>query len=231
MYLSLIIPCYQEALILKKHFDIIRLTLDEFRQPYEIILIDDASKDATPRIIEELVQQNPNTHAIYHRKNMGRGYCVKEGVHLAKGKISGFIDVDLEVHARYIPAVISALENGCDIATGLRNYRGEWHRVVLNETYSWMVKHYLGLNLQDTETGFKFWKTEKIKTIIDKIQSDHWFFDTEIMAVIYKKGLKVSEVPVVFKRNPDVKSTVHVVRDIWHYLKNLYLFKKRFSKL
>ena len=121
--LSLILPCYNEASHLSDSLLRITKVLDNTRFSYEIILIDDCSDDNTLSIIKDVVKESNNMKYLVHVKNMGRGYTAREGLLIADGKVAGFIDIDLEVDAYYIPAFISSiLDYHYDVAIGYRFY-------------------------------------------------------------------------------------------------------------
>jgi hypothetical protein len=87
---------------------------------------------------------------------VGRGGTVSDGIRVACGRFVGFIDVDLEVHARYILPCLIALEQGYDVATALRIYKlhlRSLHRHIMSRGYHALLRWRLGLPLEDTETG------------------------------------------------------------------------------
>ena len=86
----------------------------------------------------------------------------------------------------------------------------------------------LGLPYQDTETGYKFFRRERILPLLDEAQSNGWFWDTELMALCHKHGLNVCEVPALFIRRWDKASTVKPLRDSVAYFRELLRFRKRF---
>ncbi len=112
--LSLVIPCYNEELILRDSIREVIEILDNTRFNYEIIFVDDYSRDNTRQIINDIIDGYPdkNLSRIFHKKNTGRGGAVMDGIRVAKGEVAGFIDIDLEVHARYIPSCVLAIKNG-----------------------------------------------------------------------------------------------------------------------
>ena len=88
-----------------------------------------------------------------------------DGFRAARGEITGFLDVDLEVHARYIPSLVRAIEQGADVATVRRIYAfqlGSLDRYVMSRGYSWLVRWLLGVPIRDTETGYKFFRRERL---------------------------------------------------------------------
>ncbi len=229
--LSLIIACYHEEKFLRESVHTIVSTLDNSVFSYELIFVDDKSKDKTPEIIASLVKKNKNFRAIYHNANQGRGKTVRDGIAVAMGKVVGFIDIDLEVSPVYIPSFVRMIVDGkADVVTGLRVYREgvmSLHRSILSRGYSWLVRSILGITLQDTETGYKFFNRKKILPILKKTHNNGWFWDTEVMTYAHYLRLSIKEVPVLFVRRFDKKSSVRLVRDTIDYLWNLLAFRKR----
>lgn len=230
--LTLVVPCYNEFPHLLSNLFKIKKVMDNTRYSYEIILIDDCSSDNTLSIIKEIVETMDNARYISHKRNMGRGYTVREGLLQAKGKVAGFIDIDLEVDAHYIPIFVSAiLDEHYDVSIGYRFYHIDFSlecllRNILSIIYRKIVRHILRLPFKDTEAGYKFFNMETAEKIIKRSCYNKWFWDTEIVANAYMTNLKIKEIPSVFIRNPLKKSTVKVLRDSWQYIKDIYRFKK-----
>jgi dolichyl-phosphate beta-glucosyltransferase len=229
--ISIIIACYNEETHLKKNIKKIQAVLDQTSYSYEFIIIDDKSRDDTPAVISEIVKDKENFSAYFHNQNVGRGGTVREGLLKARGRYAGFLDIDLEVTAHYIPPIIGALEKGAGVATIHRIYKFKFGldsltRTIMSVGYRKLLKSTLHLPFQDTETGFKFFNSEKARTIIEKSKNPGWFWDTEIMALAYYHHLKVKEIPGLFLKNPEKQSTVKPFSDAWQYLKALWKFKK-----
>jgi GT2 family glycosyltransferase len=168
---------------------------------------------------------------LFHEKNTGRGGTVCEGIRMAQGKIVGFIDIDLEVHARYIPSMLSAIEQeGYDVWTAYRIYKIHLKAIprhILTIGYRKLARKLLKTDILDTETGFKFFDREKIMPVIDACRNNGWFWDTEVMILSQKMGLKIKEIPCLFIRRTDKVSSVNIVADTIDYLKNIWEFKNR----
>lgn len=228
--ITIIIACYNELPHLKASIAEIDHVLAKTRYCYDLIFIDDCSIDGTQEIIKDICREKPNFKYILHEKNVGRGGTVKEGLLMSNTKIAGYLDIDLEVHARYIPALLEAIEKGSDAAIAHRYYdltqtKGII-RAILSLVYRLIVKYYLSLNIQDTESGFKFFNMEKCRNAIIKTQNNKWFWDTEIIYYLSSEGRKISEIPCLFIRNKDKKSTVKLIPDVISYLKAIIKFKK-----
>lgn len=229
---SIVIPCYNEEAILEDSVEEIARVMDQTRYSWEIVFIDDKSQDQTPLLLNKLVANRPNARAIFHQQNVGRGGTASEGLSLAQGRVVGFLDIDLEVHARYIPTMVQAIDNGYAVATAQRIYRvplrwDDLFRNFLSVGYRWLVRHYLKLPFEDTEAGFKFFRAESIRPLLQAARSQGWFWDTEIMALAHRAKLRVAEIPCVFVRRFDKVSTVRPFKDSWAYLIALMEFKRR----
>lgn len=232
--LSLVIACYNEAEHLEDSIFQILKVMSATRYKYEIIFVDDGSNDGTKDIIRRLCDNHEAMTYLFHKRNMGRGKSVSDGIKRARGEVAGFIDIDLETHARYIPWLIAEVLEGADIACAWRIYKTRLNsldRWILNRGYNFLVRNFLGLKFMDTETGFKFFDREKILPILEEVRDNHWFWDTEIIARAYFKGLKIVEVPTLYVRRKDKKSTVKVLPDTIYYLKKLFWFKHELKKL
>lgn len=230
--ISVVIACYMEEGHLEDSIEQLTATLEQIGKSYELIFIEDKSTDRTKEVIERLVDGHPHRRAVYHEQNVGRGGTVTEGFLLAKGRIVGFLDIDLEVHCRFLPSVLEAIENGADGATAFRNYAVGWRptamiRHILSSGYRWLFGRIFDMPFRDPETGFKFFVREKVLDVVKRTQDVGWFWDSEIMILSHQAGLKLVEVPCRFERRADKASTVRVFRDVWAYLVAIRKFQKR----
>jgi glycosyltransferase involved in cell wall biosynthesis len=229
-HLSLVLACYNEAQHLEASFAEIRDTLEQARFPFEILFVDDVSRDDTRGILSRIVAAHPGLalRTILHEKNRGRGATVTDGFRAARGAITGYIDVDLEVHSRYIPALVRAIERGADIATLRRIYAFQLlslDRYLMSRGYSFLVRRLLDVDFADTETGYKFFRREAVLPLLDEIRDPGWFWDTEFMVRAARRGLGVVEIPGAYIRRGDKTSTVKGMRDSLRYFRRLLRFR------
>jgi glycosyltransferase involved in cell wall biosynthesis len=225
---SVVVACYNEEPVLEASFGQLRETLEDFGRPYEVLLVDDVSRDRTREIIAGIVASNPGVVAILHEHNEGRGRTVTDGFRKARGKVAGYLDIDLEVHSRYIPSLVRAIERGADVATVRRVYAFQplsIDRYVMSRGYSYLVRHMLDVTIEDTETGYKFFRREALLPVLDSIEDAGWFWDTEFMVRAARAGLRIEEIPGVYERRYDKKSSVRGLRDSIEYFKKLVAFR------
>jgi len=232
---SLVLACYNEEQILEASFEEIRQTLQELGRPFEVIFVDDLSRDRTREILRELVSAHPDLDLklILHERNQGRGATVADGFRAARGEITGYLDVDLEVHCRYVPSLVRALEQGADVATVRRIYAFQilrLDRYLMSRGYSFLVRRLLGVDLLDTETGFKFFRREKLLPVLEQIRDPGWFWDTEFMVRALRGGLRVVEIPGAYLRRYDKTSTVRGLRDSAEYFFKLLRFRAELER-
>jgi glycosyltransferase involved in cell wall biosynthesis len=164
---------------------------------------------------------------IRHERNRGRGATVSDGFRAARGEIAGYLDVDLEVHCRYVPSVVRAIEKGADVATLRRVYALQLRsldRSFMSRGSSFLVRHLLG-PFRDTEPVQVLPPQAVLRT--REIEDGGWFWDTEFMVRAARRGLKVVEVPGAYIRREDKTSTVRGLRDSVRYFLALVRFRRR----
>lgn len=234
-FLSVVIACYNEERVLSKSFEELRQTLEDFGRSYEVVFVDDASRDRTRQIIGEIVARHPDVafQVIHHEANKGRGATVADGFCAARGEIAGYLDVDLEVHSRYIPSLVRAIQNGADVATVRRIYAFQLKaidRYLMSRGYSFLVRRLLGVSFFDTETGYKFFRREKLLPVLGEIRDPGWFWDTEFMVRAGHRGLRIQEIPGAYVRRWDKGSTVSGLRDSLAYFIKLWAFRRELAR-
>ena len=220
--LSLVIPCFREESHLAANLDELVATMAMTDITYEIILVDDCSPDRTRDVMRAAAERHaPRVRCAFHERNTGRGGAVKTGLGLARGRIAGFLDIDLEVHCRYIPSMVRLVRDGADIACAYRIYTvpltfDDIFRDLLSVGYRYLIRLLLRIGVSDT-----------VAPLVAVTQSDGWFWDTEIMALGAYRGFRIRELPVVYIRNADKETTVRPLRDAVESFKCLWAFRAR----
>jgi glycosyltransferase involved in cell wall biosynthesis len=229
--ISVVLACYNEQETLAANFIQIRDTLDSLARPYEVIFVDDVSQDRTRELIDSIVKNHSDLEfqVLLHEVNQGRGATVTDGFRAARGEIAGYLDVDLEVHSRYIPSLVRAIEKGADVATVRRIYAFQvrsMDRYLMSRGYSFLVRRMLGVSVRDTETGYKFFRRLTLLPILEEIRDPGWFWDTEFMVRAFRRGLRIEEIPGAYLRRFDKASTVRGLRDSLRYFAKLLSFRR-----
>ena len=231
--ISIIFTGYNEGADVLRNLNRVKNLLNTSRYSWEMILYDDKSSDKTLDFFKEFADTHKNVSVFFHKNNLGRGRTVKDAILKSKGNIVGYIDTDLELSPVYIFEFILDLLNGADVAIARRYYTikgSNLIRAVASKVYPILADYFLNLHFQDTEAGFKFFKRRKILPILRKVRDERWFFDTEILARSLWAGLKIVEIPVVYIRNPEKKSSVKLIKDSVEYLRKIWYFRKEANK-
>jgi hypothetical protein len=209
--LSLILPIHNEEGNLKKNFDLIYKETKKLGN-FEIILAEDGSTDNSPTICREKSKML-HVRLMTSNHRLGKGKAIKEAITLAKGNIIGCLDIDMAVPARYLNKAVTLVDNGEVFVTGSRYIKGsDANRSILrlfaSLSYNWLIALLFQSKVKDHQCGFKFWSSRFIKTYIKKVKDDHWFFDTELIIMAQRDGIKVREFPISWDEQP--QSNVHI---------------------
>ena len=124
IHLSLLIPAYNEERRIGENLPLVEAYLDSLRQPCEVIVVDDGSTDRTLEIARERAQGSIDLRIITYKPNRGKGYAVRQGVLAARGQLIAFSDADLSAPIDELAKLVSALEDGYEIAIGSRAVKG-----------------------------------------------------------------------------------------------------------
>lgn len=236
MFLSVIIPAYnEEGRIEKTLLDIYDYMKN---QPYnwEIIVVDDGSKDKTAEIAEELRLKIPNLKIIANGKNRGKGFSVRRGLIYAAGEYRLFTDADNSTSIREIEKFIPCFGE-YDIIIGSRTADGAkiavsqpLIRIILGKFYGWLSAVVVGrLGIKDTQCGFKTFSAKAVENIVPQCRIDGWSFDIEILALAKKTGLKIKEVPVVWENDRNSKMRLKsAARSIFDLIKIRWILMQKY---
>ena len=197
--LSVVIPCYNEALTIEAIVDAV---LKSEIEDVEILVVDDYSTDRTRDKLQEM-QGKLSIEVVLHERNMGKGAALRTGFARATGDIVIVQDADLEYDPRDYPKLMAPiLEGKADVVFGSRFAGGETHRVLYfwhyaaNRFLTLASNMFTNLNLTDMETCYKAFRREVIQSI--EICEDRFGFEPEITAKVARKGCRIYEVGISY---------------------------------
>jgi dolichyl-phosphate beta-glucosyltransferase len=209
---SLIIPAYNEEKRIGKSLEQIIRFCNAQGYPYEVLVVDDGSRDATVELIRRQFGAHGQLRVIEQPVRGGKGAAVKRGMLEGKGAYLLFSDADLSVPIELLPAFLSRLENSCDIAIGSRRAPGaviEIHqpffRELMGRVFTWLSNLVLGLRHSDATCGFKGFRRDAAKDLFSRQQLHNWSFDSEILFIARLKGYRVAEIPVSWRNDQATK--------------------------
>lgn len=237
IYLSVIIPAYNEEKRLPKTLEDIGNYLKKQNFDSEIIVVSDGSKDRTVEVAKEFAKNFKNLKVIEYKENKGKGFGVRVGMLEAQGKFRIFTDADNSTPISEIEKFWKEFESGADIVIGSREIKGAildppqpFYRRFLGEGFKLLRKIIIGLwEIQDTQCGFKCFKKEVVEKIFPKCKIDRFAFDPEILILAKKAGFKIKEVPIYWRNDPNskvkIKSIIKMALDLLKIRLNLILGK------
>jgi len=196
--LSVFLPCYNEAENLPKTARNVLENLKRVAEKYELIIVNDGSKDDTLRVAENLAARDGNIKIVNHSTNRGYGAAFKSGLYAAKYTWISFIDADGQFNFDEIDEFISTQEKtGADLVIGYYRKRQVTLVRKLN-SFAWQTVVFIlfGLKVRDIDCGFKL-ISGKVVDNIPKLESERGaFISSEFLIKVKKKGYKIVEIPV-----------------------------------
>lgn len=214
MFLSVIIPAYNEEKRITKTLAKIDRYLKSQKYQYEIIVISDGSKDNTAEAVRNLIPEINNLKLIDNKENHGKGFVVRQAMLEGKGEIRLFTDADNSTSIDQIEKMIPFFSQGYGIVIGSRDIKGAvlnppqpFYRRALGNVFNVFTQASVGLwGIWDTQCGFKALNSKATEDILPKCRIDRFAFDPEILKIGRKMGYKIKEVPVTWSN--DLASTV-----------------------
>lgn len=203
MYLSVIIPAYNE----EKRISTTLLAVDAFlsRQNYqfEILVVSDGSKDKTTEMVNGLKGQIKNLKLIDEKINHGKGWAVRRGMLEALGEYRLFMDADNSTTIDQLNNFLPYLNQGYEVIIGSRRMAGAviavkqpWIRDFLGGIFRLIVHALVPLTVTDSQAGFKVFSRQATEIIFKKQTIFRWAFDVEILVIAQLSSFKIKEVPI-----------------------------------
>ncbi len=228
--LSVIIPCYNEkqtiGAILKKVIQ----SLQNYKfLNYEILIIDDHSKDGTDKILKDLSQEE-KINVYFHERNLGKGAAIQTALQYVTGDLIIIQDADLEYDPfDYNKLLLPFFETNADVVYGSRFLGGGkyvrihffWHYIA-NKILTFICNLFINLNLTDMETGYKVFKTEALKNI--SLKEKTFSFEPEVTIKLSKKKYKFFEVPITYNGRSYQEGKKIGLKDAFIALKTIILY-------
>ena len=235
--LSVIVPAYNEAARILPCLTEMSVSLERRSRPYEVLVVDDGSRDGTAAVVEEFRRTHPAVRLLRLARNTGKGAAIRRGIKEARGELQLMVDADGATPIQELTRLEASIGSGADIAIGSRvlaardrRYRVEarWHRTVLGNLFNWVVRR-LGIrDIRDTQCGFKLFRKAVAQDLFSAACVDGYGFDLEILYVAQRRGYRLSEVPVNWADRPGSK--VWVLRDGARMLRDLLAVRRRYAR-
>ena len=202
-HLSVVVPAYNEEERLPRTLSRLHEYYESQAYPYDVIIVNDGSKDGTAKLVREFVATHPKFQLIDYSPNHGKGYAVRTGILAAKGDLVLFCDADLATPQEETEKLLPHLLDGADVAIGSRPLRDsnlEKHQPLYRELFGRMANKLIQLlavrGIQDTQCGFKMFSARAAREIFTRCKLDEFGFDFEGLMVARDLGYRIDEVPI-----------------------------------
>ncbi|WP_456401625.1 glycosyltransferase family 2 protein [Persephonella sp.] len=197
--ISVVIPIYDEEENLPLLYEKLKKVLESLGKEYEIIFVNDGSKDRSWEIIKEFAEKDPHVIGVNFRKNFGQTAAMSAGFETAKGEVIITMDGDLQNDPEDIPKLLELIDQGYDIVSGWRKDRKDAFisRTLPSRIANWLISKVTGVHLHDYGCSLKAYKSDVAKQL-DFYGEMHRF----LPALSKSIGAKITEIPV--KHHPRI---------------------------
>jgi putative flippase GtrA len=229
---ELVVPVFNEAHVLQESiWRLHRYLSAHLPVEWRITIVDNGSTDGTLDVAEGLAASLPDV-GVVHLDRKGRGSALRAAWSASPARVLAYLDVDLSTDLAGLAPLIAPLLSGhSDLAIGTRLTRTS--RVVraskrefISRSYNGIVRTVLSTSFTDAQCGFKAITAPAAKRLLPLVQDDSWFFDTELLVLAERCGLRIHEVPVDWTEDPDsrvdiVQTAKDDLRGIWRLFTDL----------
>ena len=212
---DIVIPVYNEEIDLEPCVRRLHAHLStQMPYPFQITIADNASTDTTLQVATTLATEFPSVRVI-HMPEKGRGRALRAVWSTSPATVLAYMDVDLSTDlAALLPLIAPLISGHSDLAIGTRLHRGSRvirgaKREFISRSYNLMLRHTLAARFSDAQCGFKAIRREVATHLLPHVQDNAWFFDTELLILAERSGLRIHEVPVDWIDDPH--SSVHIM--------------------
>ena len=214
---SLVVPFYNEQMVVRELYERLRRVMDGLGQSYEMLLVNDGSSDGTAEVLADIAASDERVWFIDLRRNFGQATALQAGFDQARGEVIVAMDGDLQHDPYEIPLLLAKIDEGYDIASGWRRRRGDGFlsRRLPSRVANWLLAKVSGVALRDFGTTFKAYRREVLQDV--RLYGDMHRF---VPAVCARLGARICEVPIknvrrkVGKSNYGIGRTFRVAMDI-----------------
>jgi len=234
IFATLVLPVYEAASFLAPTLVEARAWLADQEEPWELLVVDDGSKDGTKEIVAAFVRAHAGEaiRSVRFTTNRGKGFAVRVGLDRARGRYAVFTDCDLAYPMPNVSTVMDRLVSGHDVAIASRVARESTY-LIHPDFFSYLfTRHVMGRvfnavcrwiavpGLRDTQAGLKGFRTEVVRPVLTRLRLDGFSFDVELLRALLDRGADVVEVPVAFRYDTE-PTTVHFTLDALRMLRDL----------
>ena len=218
---SVVLPAYNEENTIEETVAVTLETLASFLPAgsFEVIVAEDGCEDRTPEIATRMAEEDDRVRHFHSDERLGRGGALERAFEAADGQTLVYFDTDLATDMKHLEELVESVRSGeYDVATGSRWVPGQEasrpaKRGVPSRGFNTLVRVLLRSDVLDHQCGFKAFDREALFAIMDDVEDQHWFWDTEVLVRAQRAGYRVKEFSVEW--TPKGDSKVDLVRDVF----------------
>jgi putative flippase GtrA len=222
---EIVVPVYNEEHALRPSIERLHGFLSsEFPLTWQIVIADNASHDRTLEVAQQLCDELDGV-TLLHTRDKGRGRALRAAWLGSPARVVCYMDVDLSTDLRALLPLVAPLISGhSDLAIGTRlaqsaRVRRGPKRELISRSYNLVLRTVLRARFTDAQCGFKAIRSDVAAGLLPTVVDEGWFFDTELLVLAQRQGLRIHEVPVDWVDDPD--SRVEIVRTAWGDLRGV----------
>ena len=212
--IDVVVPVYDEQAVLDASIRRLHAHLTAaFPFTWRIVIADNASEDGTLDVAWALAAELPGV-AVLHLPAKGRGRALRAAWAASPAAVVAYMDVDLSTDLRaLLPLVAPLLSGHSDVAIGSRLAPGARvvrgaRREVISRGYNAILRLALRARFSDAQCGFKAVRADAARELLPEVRDDGWFFDTELLVLAQRRGMRIHEVPVDWVDDPDSRVAI-----------------------
>ncbi len=200
--LSIIMPAYNEEILIYKSICTTLEIVSGFVNDLELIAVNDGSTDRTEEEIQRACAKDSRVRLVSSKKNRGKGTAVISGVTVADGEYIAFLDADLELHPSQLEQYLEVMmRDSRDVVIGCKLHKDSQleyplRRRIMSIGYYLMLLVLFRLNIKDTQTGLKVFRAEAIRPVAHLIRTSGYAYDIELLVAIHRRGFSIAQMPV-----------------------------------
>ena len=198
--LSLVIPAFNEEQCLSEVVGHLHNLLTErLEGTFEIILVNDGSRDQTLARMESLVMNLPSVCLLSYEHNQGKGYALTQGLKMARGDLMAFVDADGEIAPEQLFLLLEKQSHTrAGAVVGIKRVKGPrvWSRYLASGVARGLARSLFKIPLSDTQTGLKLFSRSEVQPLLDHCRERGFLFDLELLYLARRRRIRLLEVPV-----------------------------------
>ena len=234
---SIIVPAHNEAARILPYLRNITSYMQDRGEPYEVLVVDDGSTDATASVVETAASSAPEIQLLRAPLRQGKGAAVRRGMQAAVGRLQLFADADGATPIQELARLEQAVASGADVAIGSRALasrlpgyavQARFHRTILSNLFNSVLQQSGLRGITDTQCGFKLFRQAVAADLFGVALIDGYGFDLELLYVAQQRGYHIAEIPVNWSHQHGSK--FRVIRDGLAMLRELTVIRRNAAK-